>query len=149
MCPCVRIEFPTNSRSSHTGVPIHVSGVPVHFGYCHFSAQVYRYMLKVYRYTLPIATFPALLQFPKLHQSVANILNDPYLLPGHKSLYNYALYLKDLYKSKKTQKQLKVPILMQNVGKVRLECAKFCYTYCSIMYSSHPPTCILLVPSKI
>ena len=37
VCPCVRIEFLLNSRSSHTGVPVHVSGVPVHFGYCHFS----------------------------------------------------------------------------------------------------------------
>ena len=100
------------------GVPVHVEGVPVHFAYCHFSAQVYRYMFKVYRYTLPYGAFPALLQFSKLHQSVANILNDPYFLPGHKSLYNYALDLKDLHKSKKTQKQLKVPILMQNVGKV-------------------------------
>ena len=52
---------------------------------------------------LLFGTFPALLQFPKLHQSVANILNDPYLLPGHKSLYNYALDLKDLYKSKNTK----------------------------------------------
>ena len=52
---------------------------------------------------LVAGAFPALLHFPKLHQSVAIILNDPYLLPGHKSLYNYALDLKNLYKSRNTK----------------------------------------------
>ena len=120
----MRIEFLLNSHGSHTGVPVHVSGVSVHFGYCHFfaqvyrytlkvyrytfaychfSAHVYRYTLKVYRYTLPSGAFPALLQSPKLHQSFANVLNDSYLLSGHKSLYNYALDLKDLHKSKNTK----------------------------------------------
>ena len=34
MCPCVRIDFLLNTRSSHTGVPVHVSGVPVLSLFC-------------------------------------------------------------------------------------------------------------------
>ena len=85
------------------GVPVQVEGVPVQVGLCHFSAWVYRYRLKVYRYRLAIGAFPALLHFPKLHQAVAIILNDPYSLSGHKFLYNYALDLKNLYKSRNTK----------------------------------------------
>ena len=76
------------------GVPVQVEGVPVQVGHWCFSSIV---------------------ALPKLHQAVAIILNDLYSISGHKSLYNYALDLKNLYKSRNTKK---VPILMQNVSKV-------------------------------
>ena len=119
----------------YSGVPVHIEGVPVHFAHCHFFAQVYRYTLRVYRYTLPTSAFLALLEFLKLHQSFAHILDDSYLLPGHKSLYIYALNLKDLHKSKNT-KEIKSTYPLPDLGKVCFVCAKFYYNYCSIVYSS-------------
>ena len=64
------------------GVPVHLNDVPVH---------------------LILWCFLALLEFPRFHQSFAHILNASYWLPGHKSLYTYALDLKDLHKSKNTK----------------------------------------------
>ena len=112
-------------------VPVQVSAVPIQVGYWCFSAWVYRYRLEVYWYRLEVyryrlATgaflygctgtsqsctgtgclctfFSAMLHFPKLHQAVAIILTDPYSLSGHETLYNYALNLKNLYKSKNTK----------------------------------------------
>ena len=65
----------------YQGVPVHINDVPVHFA--HWS-------------------FLALLKLLKLHQSIAHILSDSCWLPGRKSLYTYALDLKDMYKSKNT-----------------------------------------------
>ena len=137
VCPYVQIEFQSNSRSFHAGVPVHINGVQVHFCYCQFSAQVYWYTFRVYRYTLPTVTFLArctytfkvyrytlptgaflaLLEFLRLHQSFAHILSDSFWLPGHKYLYTYALDLKDLHKPKNT-KAIKSTYPMPNVGKV-------------------------------
>ena len=75
------------------GVPVHINDVPVH---------------------LVLWCFPSIAEVPETSSIVrphpqcfilaSRILSASYWLPGQKSLYTYVLYLKDLHKSKNTQK---------------------------------------------
>ena len=78
------------------GVPIHINDVHVH---------------------LILWCFSSIAGVPETSSIVCHILSASYWLPGHKSLYTYVLDLKDLHKSKNT-KEIKVPIVMPNVGKL-------------------------------